>query len=1134
MKTTLPYLVLVIALSILTVRSSAQVAPVARTPYVTQTPLTTQALHITQPRPQVPAAFSQNPLLTKKFLEQNGHTWHTRPVIGATASATRTATATAAGAASRTATGNATTSATRAPAQTAATTAKATARVTTKATSLGGATCTDTTGHILTTDATTWLAPGPINLTHDNNILVPGFRESPTSPFYVFPYLIKQTPQGSIVWSKAFDGLGVYPLNYADANQCFELADGTLLMTGDLQVPEPYNGAQDMVVWHLDATGNLLWVKTDSSTLWQQWNGYMFVTSMIQDPAGNIYLAGDMDAYDSRTSHTFVLEMDPSGNIVWDQSFANRLGECYGMFWIGNQLSLVGLTYDDYNSSYLWNMRVDPASGNMLSLKACQTFDPANPNFQYGMFFGRGSAKLLSNGNISVAGTAFSDAIQTTNIIHGVVAEFDPDFNFLQGWMIKSNVQSNYDNTVFTQHPNGRISYTYFHYITGYDGDIDYGAIENGQIVKERILHQRNRADVWNSNFLNLAPDEDIILEMFSTPTPGTEGDEFVRLHDSDTSSVCSGHDSAACWVEPLGYKSYSNPYWTGTYSNTFRIPPHTMPAPVDGTPGQTAACRALASCNTIQLVADQSQVCAGSPVTFTLLRNPGCGASPVWTFDTTNIQTITTPSDTTLQLTYRDHFQGNITATMTGTCSNLSEAQPLTVLPAAAGITLDAPTYLCPDSTLTLRPQSGYTNYTWQDGSTADTLLVTTPGTYTVSAATTCGTPPSTTVSIQQAPIGPFSAGADATACLGTPITLQATNGFQNYSWTNTSDGSIITAQDITVTPPSSTQYIAEAKTSLGCGVKSPVGVTVTQPLPVKLGDDTSFCMGDSILLDAGAGFDSYLWSNGATTQTIFAYRTGAYSVKALSSNGCYGGDTLQVMQTYPLPKPKLNPDWWLCADVSRVLAAGSGYSSYLWQDGSTQPTLQIDTTGMYWVQVVDGNGCTGRDTVSIVNIIGNPTFFLPPDTVVCGGYPNTITAADGYVSYNWSNGANTQAITVKQAGDLSLTVTDKFGCSGTEDISITTKQCLFGIYFSNAFTPDGASNTVYRPYVLGDMTHYHFQIFNRWGQMVFETEDYTRGWDGNVGGTPQPAATFVWVCQYQFAGESPKIEKGTLMIIR
>jgi len=63
-------------------------------------------------------------------------------------------------------------------------------------------------------------------------ILAPGFRYSITTPYYTFPYLIKYTPQGSIVWAKSFDGLGIYPQNYAAAYKCFELKDGSLLLVG--------------------------------------------------------------------------------------------------------------------------------------------------------------------------------------------------------------------------------------------------------------------------------------------------------------------------------------------------------------------------------------------------------------------------------------------------------------------------------------------------------------------------------------------------------------------------------------------------------------------------------------------------------------------------------------------------------------------------------------------------------------------------------------------------------------------------------------------------------------------------------------------------------------------------------------
>jgi gliding motility-associated-like protein len=148
---------------------------------------------------------------------------------------------------------------------------------------------------------------------------------------------------------------------------------------------------------------------------------------------------------------------------------------------------------------------------------------------------------------------------------------------------------------------------------------------------------------------------------------------------------------------------------------------------------------------------------------------------------------------------------------------------------------------------------------------------------------------------------------------------------------------------------------------------------------------------------------------------------------------------------------------------------------------------------------------------------------------------YPSTISAKRGFSTYNWSDGETTGAITANQAANLLLTVTDGHGCSGTETIAITTKQCLLGIRFPNAFTPDGnGANDIYRPYVLGNMLHYHIQIFSRWGQLVFASDDYSKGWDGRLNGNLQAAGTFVWICEYQFSGESMKTEKGTLLLIQ
>ena len=432
-------------------------------------------------------------------------------------------------------------------------------------------------------------------------------------------------------------------------------------------------------------------------------------------------------------------------------------------------------------------------------------------------------------------------------------------------------------------------------------------------------------------------------------------------------------------------------------------------------------------------------------------------------------------------------------------------------------------------------RSGKGYSSYLWQDGSVADTLLVTSPGTYSVTVTNTCGVPHSDVAEVKQAPSLDFSIGPDLSTCLNDSVILKAPDGYSDYSWTGTDMADKYTTPQIKIAPRTSVFYYASARTDLGCVVKDAVAITVKTPLAVSLGKDSSFCKGDSILLDAGNVFLNYLWNNGSTGHSIFARQQGAYWVKVQSPNGCFSYDTMQVVRVYPLPAVRLDPADWLCEGSTRTLDAGNNYVSYLWKDGTTLPTLQVNTTGTYWVQVTDDKECSGGDTVTIRQIVPNPTGFLASDTVICDAWPSKIPAKGQFVSYAWNTGETKNYITVSHEGSYSLAVTDSYGCSATENISITTKQCLFGIYFPNAFTPDGdGANDLFRPYALGNILHYQLQVFNRWGQMVFATEDYNRGWNGTVNGVAQPTGTYVWISRYQFGGEGEKVDKGTVLLIR
>jgi gliding motility-associated-like protein len=85
------------------------------------------------------------------------------------------------------------------------------------------------------------------------------------------------------------------------------------------------------------------------------------------------------------------------------------------------------------------------------------------------------------------------------------------------------------------------------------------------------------------------------------------------------------------------------------------------------------------------------------------------------------------------------------------------------------------------------------------------------------------------------------------------------------------------------------------------------------------------------------------------------------------------------------------------------------------------------------------------------------------------------------------------------------------------------------------SAFTPNGdGHNDLLRPHLFGRVARFHWVVYNRWGGEVFETSDPTAGWDGTLPSGDKATGTFVWACEYQFTGDPPQSEKGTVMVIR
>jgi gliding motility-associated-like protein len=375
--------------------------------------------------------------------------------------------------------------------------------------------------------------------------------------------------------------------------------------------------------------------------------------------------------------------------------------------------------------------------------------------------------------------------------------------------------------------------------------------------------------------------------------------------------------------------------------------------------------------------------------------------------------------------------------------------------------------------------------------------------------------------------------AGPDRGTCNDDTLHLEAPSGFLSYEWSNNYKLSSTISQHVVANPLIDTSYYLKAEKLPGCYAFDTVKVIVNSSLPLYLGNDRTLCDGDSVLLDPGPGFVKYLWSTNASSQQLIAKKSAIYSIAATSNDGCKSYDTLKVL-VFNNPKVQLDHTNSLCAGTSRVLDAGN-FASYLWNDGSTLRTLNINATGMYNVDVTDAYGCTGKDTATISALLPLPANFLPSDTALCSYSTLALKPLQNFKSYTWSTNQLTASVTISKPGLYWLQVVDISSCIGKDSIVINPKECMFGFYIPTAFTPNrDGKNDLFHPFIFGNLKQYEFIIYNRWGQVIFQTKEFAKAWDGTFSGYMLESNIYVWTCTFQLEGEEIKQEKGTVMLTR
>jgi gliding motility-associated-like protein len=333
------------------------------------------------------------------------------------------------------------------------------------------------------------------------------------------------------------------------------------------------------------------------------------------------------------------------------------------------------------------------------------------------------------------------------------------------------------------------------------------------------------------------------------------------------------------------------------------------------------------------------------------------------------------------------------------------------------------------------------------------------------------------------------------------------------------------------------------------------PVGYTVTSNSPV--------CAGSELKFNATGGA-SYEWRgpNGFYDNVYYAgiFQTsladsGTYYVDIISLGGCRTTDSLHVT-ILGTTHADAFPDTSVCIGKPVRLGASRGVG-YSWSPPESlsshtviNPVAKPNVTTVYTVTVTDSSGCTdtAHVRVKILNtvelkagITGPEIFCRPSDSA---SFKDMSRGIITNWSWNFGNGQTDttndppiQYFSIPGNEDdyiVRLAVADTSGCTDTAYHFIkVVANCYIAV--PTAFTPngDGLNDYLY-PLNAYKATNLVFRVYNRSGQLVFETKDWSRKWDGTFHGAPQATGVYVWTLEYNDAANKKVSLKGTSALIR
>ncbi len=300
-----------------------------------------------------------------------------------------------------------------------------------------------------------------------------------------------------------------------------------------------------------------------------------------------------------------------------------------------------------------------------------------------------------------------------------------------------------------------------------------------------------------------------------------------------------------------------------------------------------------------------------------------------------------------------------------------------------------------------------------------------------------------------------------------------------------------------------------------------------------LSISGDTLICIGDSATLTGNSNTAGW-WSASASPNDTIPSAGNSITVEPATSatyiwNGIMSSINVTV-NVIPPPVVNLPSDSTICEGSSITLNAAIPGANYIWSTGSNASSISISDSGSYIVTVSNG-ACAVRDTFHL-ELIPAPEITLPVSTVICPDNGEFVTLNAGIgESYQWLPiGDTTASIIVNSEGTYSVIVTHQGGCTRSASVEVT-ELCRETVFVPGGFTPNGDGvNDLFFAEGTG-VINFKMKIFNRWGQLIFETArlGIAGGWNGLYLDQSCPVGTYVFRIQYDAIQANGKKKRFT-----